>query len=71
MEGGEQTLQPIAEVPENGSDSGSYQSQVDISFQGAAGRYRPVTGIGRSMSSYLPVIVFMGELGDFYKIYAG
>ena len=28
VEGGEQTLQPIAEVPENGSDSGSYQSQV-------------------------------------------
>ncbi len=28
VEGGDQTLQPIAEVPENGSDSGSYQSQV-------------------------------------------
>jgi hypothetical protein len=29
VEGGDQTLQPIAEVPENGSDSGSYQSQVN------------------------------------------
>ncbi len=30
VEGGDQTLQPIAEVPENGSDSGSYQSQVKL-----------------------------------------